>query len=140
VSGVQIEVTGLKEFRSALRAVDSTLGPELRRGLNEVGDVIVADARPDIPLGPGTDGQHLRDSIRSQSTQTEGRVIVGRGKTAGRAGYVIFGGGPTSHRGNNRRPFIAEGRALFPSVKRRNTEIIGKLTDVLARLKAKIDG
>lgn len=118
---VAVRVEGLKDFQKALRDADRALGPELRKGLNEAGEIIVSDVRPDLPRHSG----QLAASLRARSTQREGRVVLGSARVP-YAGWIEFGGRIVQH--NRRRvierPFIPGGRWLFPSAERNRDKII----------------
>lgn len=130
---VVVQVEGLGEFRKALRDADRALGTALRKGLNEAGDVIVHDVRPDLPHKTG----RLAASLRAQSTQREGRVVLGSARVP-YAGFVEFGGRIVQHSQRRiiERPFVPQGRWLFPSAAKNRARIIdvlGGKVDELAR-------
>jgi Bacteriophage HK97-gp10, putative tail-component len=130
---VAVHVEGLKEFRAALRDADRVLGIELRKALNEAGDIIVRDVQPDLPRRTG----RLAVSLKAQSTQREGRVVLGSARVP-YAGWIEFGGRIVQHSRQRiiEREFIPRGRWLFPSAERNRGRIINVMdgkVDELAR-------
>lgn len=112
-----IRVTGLREFRSQLKALDRSLPKVLRIALNDVANVIVDEAHPDIPVRTG----RARRSVKAQSTQKIGRV-VGGGNSAPYYPWLDFGGrvGPAN---SVHRPVLADGRYIYPAYKRRRDDV-----------------
>lgn len=127
MEGVRFEVNGLRQFSGALRRTERQLPRELRKGLNEVGDVIVVDARPRVPVRTG----RLARTMRPLSTQTEGRVVLGNARTP-YAQAVYWGTGP--RRGKRGPHNIPRRPVMHEAVTRQQVPIIVKLRAVLDRL------
>lgn len=128
MSEATIRVSGVKELQKALRQVDKALGAELRKGLNEVADIVVQAARPLMPRKTGA----LQDSLKPGSTQRTAAIKFG-GTKAPYGPWIEFGG----HVGRNRsvsRPFVPGGRTIYPTLARKRPEIIQKIDDVVERL------
>lgn len=125
---VSINVLGLKELRKALRSIDKEKAKELRRAFNEVGEIIVDEARTRVPVRSGA----LRDSIRAVSTQREGRVLMGYEARVPYAGWIDFGG-------TRGRPYVKGGRVLFPSFDDNTRAVERRLEKVLDRLVKQAD-
>lgn len=105
---VKVKVEGFREFRAALKAVDTALPKELRKGLNEVANLVAEEAATRVPVRSGA----LQSSIRPMSTSNEGRVVMGKNSVP-YAGWIEFGG-TISPRGTPvTRPFLRNGRFLF---------------------------
>lgn len=109
-----VKIGGLREYRRALNDMQQGTSKALRLALNDAADVIVSDARPQVPSRSG----RARRSVKAQSTQTQARVVGG----GGRAKYypwLDFGGkiprGP-------RRPFLPKGRYIYNAYFRRRDE------------------
>lgn len=106
----RVEVHGLREFRRDLRQMDRNLPKGLRTAGNRAADLVVAVAKPRVPLGPAAGG-HARDSIRAASTQSAARVRGG-GKRFSYYPWLDFGGkvgrNDTAH-----RPFLKDGRYIW---------------------------
>jgi hypothetical protein len=120
-----VRAEGLTELRRALKDVDAKLPREIRIALNEGAKVVVGAARPTLPEISGD----LARSLRPSSTQREGRVTLGT-TSVPYAGWVEFGG-KIEHAGHGhtfphviRRPFVKEGRYLFPAAERKTDQVI----------------
>jgi phage gpG-like protein len=117
---VAVRVEGLRELQKALKEVDGKLHREIRLALNEGAKVVADAANPTIPRVSG----NLAASVRPSSTQREGRVTMGTGAVP-YAGWIEFGG-KIPHRGGgvSVRPFIRQGRYLFPAAVRKTDEVV----------------
>ena len=134
---VRIEVTGLKEFRQALKAAARQLPRELRKVFNSAGQAVVKETAPKVPEQSGK----LARSVRARSTQTEGRVVMGSPARAPYAGWIEFGGRRKGRGGGVAiRPFVRQGRYLYPSYLRRRAEIYRALDEGLTALAKRIEG
>lgn len=102
-----IQITGLKEFRSGLKAMHKDLPKALRVAFNDAADVVVMDARPKIPSRSG----RAKGSVKARSTQTSSRV-VGGGNKAPHYPWLDFGG-RVGRRNSVKRPFLKEGRYIY---------------------------
>ena len=123
-----IQVRGLKEVRKALRDVDKTLGPELRKGLNEVADIVLDSARPLVPTRSGK----ARASLKAGSTETAVQIKAG-GSKAPYWAWLDFGG-RTGRNKSVRRPFVMGGRFIYPTLRRRRDDIEDKFYEVIWRV------
>jgi hypothetical protein len=103
-----IKVTGLREIQASLKAMDDT-GKQLRLALNEVAELVVTTAKSRAPSRSGA----LRGTIRVASTQRTAAVRMGSARVP-YAGFIDFGG-RVGHERKIRRPFIKDGRILYPS-------------------------
>jgi hypothetical protein len=102
-------VRGLAEFSRSLRKVDSEAAKGLRVASNEAADFLINATRPKMPSRTGA----ARKSLKARSTRTAVRVSMG-GPRAPYVPWLDFGG--HVGRGNSvRRPFIKEGRYLYPT-------------------------
>ena len=128
---VRIEITGLKEFRKALRDADRQLPRELRKVFNTAGQAVAREATPRIPEKSGK----LARSVRARSTQTEGRVVMGSPTRVPYAGWIEFGGNRKGRGGGiARRPVVRNGRYLYPAYLRRQAEVYRALDEGLTTL------
>lgn len=132
MEGVRVDVRGLREFRTALRRTDGALPREMRKGFNQVGKIIVADAKPRTPRRSGT----LARSMRAQSTQTEGRVVLGNDKTP-YVNAVYWGTGP--RRGKKGPHNIPRRAVMHEAAQRQQVPIIVALRAVLGELAKKLE-
>lgn len=105
-----IKVQGLAEFNRNLRRLDKDLPKALRLAHNEAAQIIVDWAKPKVPRKSG----RAAGSVKAKSTRTESRV-QGGSKRAPYYPWLEFGGrvGP---RRSVHRPFIKEGRYLYPAL------------------------
>lgn len=126
-----IRVTGLREFRAGLRRMDKALPKGLRTAGNEAADLVVAEARPKVPLGPGRGG-HARSSVRAASTQSAARVRGG-GRRFSYYPWLDFGGAVGRNR-SVRRPFLKEGRYIWAAFADNRRRVEDELQDALVRV------
>lgn len=120
-----IKVEGLAQFRRDLKKLDADLPKALRVALNEVADIIVADARPDVPRRSG----RAASTVRAKSTGTKMRV-AGGGRKAPQYPWLDFGGKVGAQR-QIKRPYKKGGRFIYPSFHR--TRDSGKLQKQLSK-------
>lgn len=113
----EIQVDGLKEIQKALKAVDKTAPVQLRIALNSVADIVIKRGRPLVPKRSG----RAQGSWKARSTRTESRVSYG----GPRAPYMpwLDWGGRTGRRKRTVRPYLKDGRYLYPTVKKHRAEI-----------------
>lgn len=128
---VKLKVEGMWEFRKALRSVDKELPRQLRKGFNEVAELVADEAASRVPVRSGA----LRDSIRPRSTQSEGRVVMGR-STVPYAGWIDFGGTIAPRGTDMTRDFRRNGRYLFvaaddlaPRVRKETQAVLNRFVD-----------
>jgi hypothetical protein len=124
----EVHVRGLKEYKAALRDIDKNLGGELRKGLNEVAQLIIDVARPKVPYLTGA----AQASMKAGSTQNAAQIKVG-GTAAPHYMWLEFGG----RVGRNKsvvRPFIKEGRYVYPTAAQKHDALVDKLEDVIGSL------
>lgn len=103
-----IRVEGLRQFTKALKDLDLELPKAMRHANNAVASIVVDAARPKIPVKTGK----ARKSLKAKSTRTAVRVSAG-GKRAPYYGWLDFGGS-TGIKRSVRRPFLEEGRYIYP--------------------------
>lgn len=107
-----IEVSGLAQLSKSLRRVSADAPKGLRLAMNESADLLIAEVVPTIPRRTG----RAAKSLKARSTRTSARVAMG-GRIAPWMPWLDFGGrtGPAR---SVERPFIKEGRYLFPGLER----------------------
>jgi hypothetical protein len=123
-----VVVRGLRDVQKALRDVDRELGPELRKGLNEVAEIVASAARPLVPTRSG----RARASIKVGSSQRAAQLKVG-GTKAEYFPWLDFGG-TVGRKHATRRPFIKEGRYIYPTLRKKRADVEDKLFEVVGRL------
>jgi hypothetical protein len=124
----ELHVRGLKEYKAALRQIDKKLGGELRKGLNEVAQVVIEAARPQVPYLTGA----AQASMKAGSSQNAAQIKVG-GAKAPHYMWLEFGG----RVGRNKsvvRPFIKGGRYVYPTAAQKHDVLVDKLEDVIGAL------
>jgi len=123
-----IKVKNLKPLSGALKKIDQDAPKQLRMALNGVADIVVQAVRPQIPRKTGAAAK----SVKTKSTRTSARISVG-GARASYYPWLDFGGsvGP---RKSVHRPFIKEGRYLYPTLAREQANITKALEDALSQL------
>lgn len=123
-----IKIQGLAEFNRSLRKLDKELPKALRLAHNKAAQIVVDYAQPRVPSRSGK----ARRSVKAKSTRTASRVSGG-GKRVPYYPWLDFGGrvGP---RKSVRRPFIKEGRYLYPGLGANYDEIHQALLDALLQV------
>ncbi len=123
-----VRVDGLDQFRRALKALDGNLGKGLRVALNTASTFIITEARPLIPVLSGKAAK----SLKARSSQNTVRIAVG-GKAAPYYPWLDYGGA-VGVAGSIKRPFIGEGRYLYPTLGKNRAQFEKILTDALAEV------
>lgn len=139
--GAYIQIVGLKGFVRNLRQADADLPKAMRRGLNAIASQIIA---PEIQAGIRSSikrsaGHGLAGSVRAQSNQREGRVIIGYANRVKHAGWWIFGGSTKSPRGNTYRERVPGGRVIQPTMERVWPEVVKEMESLMNRLQEEIE-
>lgn len=123
-----IRIRGLREFRSNLRRLDRNAPKGLRLAGNKAASLVVEEARPRVPIGPGKGG-HAKSSLRAASTQSAARVRGG-GKRFPYYPWLDFGGrvGPKK---SIKRPFHKDGRYIWRAFADNRARVQHELRDAL---------
>lgn len=112
-----IRVDGLAQFTRDLKKIEADLPKAVRLALNDAMGIVVDYGKARIPKRTG----RAAATIRAQSTRTEARVTEG-GKRAAYVPWLDFGG-RVGRRKAVKRPFISDGRFLFPALHDRGEQI-----------------
>lgn len=120
-----IKVEGLKEFTRSLKRLDAEVPKAMRVALNGAADIVLDYARPKIPRRTG----RAAASLKAKSTQTAVRVAAG-GKKAPWYPWLDFGG-RVGRRKQTKRPFIKEGRYIYPALTAKRAEFEAALVKAL---------
>jgi hypothetical protein len=123
----RIAVGGLAQLNRGLRALDNDAPKALRVALNEAAQLLVDRARPEVPSVSGA----ARRSMVARSTRTSARVAVG-GKRAPYFPWLDFGGEGRVKGRPAARPFIREGRYIYPTLGRIRPEIEAQLQESIS--------
>lgn len=121
-----IRIEGLAQFSRALRKLDADAPKGLRLAFNEAAEVVVARVRPKIPKRTGRAAR----SLKAKSTRTQARVAVG-GPSAPYYPWLDFGG-RVGRRKRTVRPFLKEGRYLFPGLAESHRDVQAVLERALS--------
>lgn len=122
----KISIGGLAQLSRGLRAVDKEAPKQLRIAFNSAADLLVDRVRPKVPVASGA----ARRSIVARSTRTSARVAVG-GKKARYYPWLDFGGQGRRKGRPAPRPFIKEGRYVYPTLRLIRPEIEKQLGEAL---------
>lgn len=123
-----IQIQGLRQFQRALKEMDAGLPKQIRLVFNGAMKVVTDDATSRMPRKSG----RAVASVKARSSQREARIAIG----GNRAPYVpwLDFGGKTGPQGSVVRPFIREGRYLWPALTRKRDEIEKIMTEGLVGL------
>lgn len=124
----KISVEGLAEFNRGLRKISADAPKGLRLALNEAATLLVDRTRPLIPRRTGA----AAASLKARSTRTSARVGMG-GRRAPYMPWLDFGG-RTGKNKSVQRPFYAEGRYLYPTLRKVRPEIENALRGALVQV------
>lgn len=128
MAGINVSISGLKEFRAALKSMENGQPKLIRVALNEGSTLVVDYARALVPVKTG----HAKASIKVRSTQLTAAVAAG-GKKAPYYPWLDFGGRVGKKR-SVKRPYYSEGRYIYPGLKLHRDEIIDKMATALSEL------
>ncbi len=124
VGGDAIRIDGLRELSRALKRVEDGLQKEIPKRLKPIAERVAGTAAGKINTKSG----RLVGSLRPFATQRAAGVRMGR-KNVPYAGAHEFGGYPAG------RPFLPEGRALYPTFRdqapRVEQEVVDALNDLI---------
>lgn len=123
-----IKVEGLAEFSRNLRRLDSELPKGLRLAGNEAAELVVGWARARVARKTGA----AAGTVRASSTRTEARV-TGGSKRRSYYPWLDFGG-RVGRKRSVARPFIKEGRYIYPGFTRQRDEVHARLVKSLLRV------
>ncbi len=120
----KVEIGGLAALNRGLRAVGTEAPKRLRLAFNDSANLLVDEVRPTIPSVSGA----ARASLKARSTRTSARVAVG-GKRAAYFPWLDFGGQGRVAGRPAERPFLKEGRYVYPGLRRIRPDIEQSLQD-----------
>ena len=126
-----IRIDGLRQFNRNLRRINGDLPKGLKDAGNAAAQIVVNDAKPRVPTGPGKGG-HAASSIKVASTRTAVRISAG-GKKYPYYPWLDFGGsvGPGKR---SKRPFLKTGRYIWKAFADNKDQVQTKLADELEKL------
>ncbi len=127
----KVEIGGLAALNRGLRAVGAEAPKRLRLAFNDSANLLVDEVRPTIPSVTGA----ARASLKARSTRTSARVAVG-GKRAAYFPWLDFGGQGRVAGRPAERPFLKEGRYVYPGLRRIRPDIEQSLQDGIEQVVA----
>ncbi len=125
-----IRIEGLKDLQRALKEMDGESQKMLRVAFNEAAEIVAEGARRNA--GRDKRSGKAQKSIRAASGQRNATVRAGGAKVP-YFGFADFGGRVGIHKSVD-RPFIREGRYLYPSLMSNRPEVLQVMTDELRNL------
>lgn len=100
--GVGVEVHGLRELRSRLKAAEGRSPKELQQANKQAAEIVAAEARRRAPKGPHQGGGNIAPLYRAITAQaSSGRGIVAFGGARAPHGVVVNFGGTIPRRGQD---------------------------------------
>ena len=142
-----VVVTGIPELMRALKATDADLYKATRTEFKSIAKHVVAGAQAKMEFGAGT----AAASVKAGGGIRGAWISFPRGAGRGDVDYypwLDFGGGNPQGRGvtpsrarslSMRRPFIKEGRYIYPAIAESTEFIIDTAADTIERV-AKSNG
>ena len=124
----RIRIDGLREFQKALKDMDRDLPKKLRVALNSAAQLVIDYAAPKIPRRSGA----AAASLKVRSSQRQARVAAG-GRRAPQFPWLDFGGDGGRDK-KNKRPFLTEGRYIYPGLRKNHDTITKQLEVALTEL------
>lgn len=123
-----IAVSGLRELSRSLSKVDGESAKQLRIVFNEAAELVITTARPRIPRRTG----RAAGSLKTKSTRTAVRVAFG-GPRAPYYPWLDFGG-KVGRRKSVVRPFLSDGRYVYPAYYDRRDDIVRAMQEGIERV------
>ena len=123
-----VRVEGLSQLNRSLRALGSDMPKALRLACNEAAGVVVDAARSGVPRRTG----RAAASIRASSTRTAARVTSG-GTRAPYFPWLDYGGRVGRNK-TARRPFIGDGRYVYPAFHAHREDVERVLSEALTKV------
>lgn len=125
MADMKVEVHGLRELASAFRQIDKGLGKEFQKQFKELASVIAGRVRGKMPSISGK----AQSSITPRARQSGASIAFG-GSKAPYEPWLDFGGS-VGRGGRIKRPFIKEGRYLYPTIRESRSDIQDATDDAL---------
>lgn len=126
--GEVVRIEGLREFQKKLKEADGNSQKELRLVFNDAADLVVSGAKQTIPVRTG----RAASTVKAQSSQRQARVKAGSAKVP-YYGWLDFGGSVGIHN-SVKRPFIKDGRYLYPTFQANKGNVLDRLERGLEQL------
>jgi hypothetical protein len=143
--GAEINITGLRELRSALRKIDKGLQVELREELKGAVNIVVRDVQGHVPHNTGRAAASVRSTASGDTIYLKAggaRVpywgwldFGGRLPDKSVSGANAMDGGSLMHpvkrvRGG-RRAKLRDGRYIYPAIRRQTPKLVDAAGDAV---------
>lgn len=125
-----VEIEGFRQLRTALRALGSEAPKALRVAGNQAAQLVVDNARPRVPRRSGK----AAGSIKARSTQIATKIASG-GRAAPYMPWLDYGG-RVGVNDTAVRPFIADGRYVYPAYRAVKPEFSRVLNEAVRKIAA----
>lgn len=131
-----VRIEGVREVSTALRAVGKEAAKELRDGMKEIAESVAADVRGKVPSRTGKAAR----SVKAKGNNRGAGISFG-GRAAEYYPFLDFGGS-VGRKDSVKRPFIPEGRYVYPTIGAHKDDIHEKATQLIEDLSRKhgLDG
>ncbi len=123
-----IQVEGLRDFVRGVRELDAGAAKGIRLAANEAADIVVQAARSKTPQRSGK----AAGSIKAKSTRSAARVTSG-GRRAPYMPWLDYGG-RVGRRKQIERPFVKEGRYVYPAFNENRNQVAETFKSELLRI------
>lgn len=120
-----VKIDGLAQFTRNLKKLDAEVPKALRVALNEAAEIVLGYARPRVPRRTG----RAASTLKARSTRSAVRVAAG-GRKAPYYPWLDFGG-RVGRKKSVKRPFIGDGRYLYPALRAKRDEFEAAVTRAL---------
>lgn len=128
MADTKVEVRGIRQLTSALKKMDGDLDKELKSAFRAIAETVSAAAAGKVPKQTG----RAASSIKPRSS-TRGASIAFGGTRAPYYPWLDFGGRVGKNKSIS-RPFIKEGRYVYPAIREEGDLIRAKTDEALERL------
>jgi hypothetical protein len=127
----EIKVEGIKEVNKALRSISKDAQKELSKGMKEIAEGVAKSAASRVPARTG----RAASSIKPRGS-TKGAALAFGGAKAEHYPWLDFGGSVGKDK-SVKRPFIKEGRYVYPAIRENKDKVIEQFDDLMGKLAEK---
>lgn len=133
-----VRIEGIQEVSRALRNISKDAAKELRTGFKQIAESVASDVRGKVPSRSGKAAR----SIKAKGSN-KGAAISFGGRAAEYYPFLDFGNqvrggkGKVGRGDSVPRPFVPEGRYVYPTIGEHKEEIGRKAEELLADLARK---
>lgn len=124
-----IRVTGIREVNAALKSIGNGAEKDMGKAFKPIAERIASTSRGKMPSITGS----ARKSVTSGGTQRGAHVSYG-GAKAPHTPWLEFGGSTKATETTVRRPFVKQGRYIWPTIMEARENIEEAAEDVLLDL------